>query len=280
MVGTVVLAPKAEARHKTFTHNAHAHRVVSARQGAIRQTRFTPRHHRSGGHVIQCVAYAKAASDVVLSGNARDWWENSRGVYARGSAPEPGSVLNFRAIRRMPYGHVAVVRAIEDNRTIVIDQSHWAQNGVAKNVRVIDVSPNNDWSAVRVALNSKTETYGSIYPTYGFIYGRPDDGVMMLIIRLPRHIVPFIHVLLRRKASTRCSTRCIQQKSQKPRMMLSASKDRIVICARKRFFDYIAPRRLGNGSPFLLFRIFTFRENSFPSLQPMVVRLDDKGGRN
>jgi len=179
LVGTVVLAPKAEARHKTFTHNAHAHRVVSARHGAIRQTRFTPRRHRSGGHVIQCVAYAKAASDVVLSGNARDWWENSRGVYARGSAPEPGSVLNFRAIRRMPYGHVAVVRAIEDNRTIVIDQSHWAQNGVAKNVRVIDVSPNNDWSAVRVALNSKTETYGSIYPTYGFIYGRPDDGVMM-----------------------------------------------------------------------------------------------------
>ncbi|GBQ95042.1 CHAP domain-containing protein [Asaia lannensis NBRC 102526] len=183
LVGSAVLAPKAEARqkaaHKSVMHSAHVSHHVANHRSAIHQTRFTARHHRSGGHVIQCVAYAKAASDVVLSGNARDWWENSRGVYARGSAPEPGSVLNFRAIRRMPYGHVAVVRAIEDNRTIVIDQSHWAQNGVAKNVRVIDVSPNNDWSAVRVALNSNSGTYGSIYPTYGFIYGRPDDGVMM-----------------------------------------------------------------------------------------------------
>ncbi|WP_336762688.1 CHAP domain-containing protein [Asaia sp. VD9] len=184
LVGSAVLPSKAEARqknsHKPAMHNVHAAHHGASRHGvSIHQTRFTPRRHRSGGHVIQCVAYAKTASDVVLSGNARDWWENSRGVYARGSAPEPGSVLNFRAIRRMPYGHVAVVRAVEDNRTIVIDQSHWAQNGIAKNVRVIDVSPNNDWSAVRVALNSKTETYGSIYPTYGFIYGRPDDGVMM-----------------------------------------------------------------------------------------------------
>jgi len=183
LIGSALLAPKAEARqkisHKSAMHNSHVGHLAGSHRGAIHQTRFTTRRHRSGGHVIQCVAYAKTASDVVLSGNARDWWDNSRGVYARGSAPEPGSVLNFRAIRRMPYGHVAVVRAIEDNRTIVIDQSHWAQNGVAKNVRVIDVSPNNDWSAVRVALNSKTETYGSIYPTYGFIYGRPDDGVMM-----------------------------------------------------------------------------------------------------
>nr|WP_240149238.1 CHAP domain-containing protein [Asaia sp. As-1742] len=183
LVGSAVLAPKAEARqkagHKAVMHSAHNVRHASTRHAALHQTRFTVRRHRSGGHVIQCVAYAKAASDVVLSGNARDWWDNSRGVYARGSAPEPGSVLNFRAIRRMPYGHVAVVRAVEDNRTIVIDQSHWAQNGVAKNVRVIDVSPNNDWSAVRVALNSRSGTYGSIYPTYGFIYGRPDDGVMM-----------------------------------------------------------------------------------------------------
>ncbi|CDG40802.1 CHAP domain-containing protein [Asaia sp. HumB] len=183
LVGSAVLAPKAEARqkagHKAVMHSAHSARHISARHVALRQTRFTTRRHHSGAHVIQCVAYAKAASDVVLSGNARDWWDNSRGVYARGSAPEPGSVLNFRAIRRMPYGHVAVVRAVEDNRTIVIDQSHWAQNGVAKNVRVIDVSPNNDWSAVRVALNNNSGTYGSIYPTYGFIYGRPDDGVMM-----------------------------------------------------------------------------------------------------
>ncbi|CEF57307.1 CHAP domain-containing protein [Acetobacter ghanensis] len=127
-------------------------------------------HHRSSGHVIQCVAYAKSASDVVLHGNARDWWHNAAGVYERGAEPKAGSVLNFRATRRMPLGHVAVVRNIVDSRTIIIDQSHWAQAGISHNVSVIDVSPNNDWSAVRVALNSNRNNYGSIYPTYGFIY--------------------------------------------------------------------------------------------------------------
>lgn len=128
------------------------------------------------GHVIQCVAYAKSASDVALGGNARDWWHNAAGVYDRGHAPAEGSILNFRPIRRMPLGHVAVVRNVVDNRTIVIDQSHWGQAGISRNVSVIDVSPNNDWSAVRVALNNRSGTYGSIYPTYGFIYPRSHEA--------------------------------------------------------------------------------------------------------
>jgi hypothetical protein len=40
---------------------------------------------------------------------------------------------------------------------------------------VIDVSANNDWSAVRVGLG-QSGSYGSVYPTYGFIYDRPDNG--------------------------------------------------------------------------------------------------------
>ena len=148
---------------------AQAHTRHAAHHG-VHNT--SARHHRSSGHVIQCVAYAKSASDVVLSGNARDWWHNAAGVYERGLEPKSGSVLNFRATRRMPMGHVAVVRNVVDSRTIVIDQSHWAQAGISHNVSVIDVSPNNDWSAVRVALGSNSSNYGSIYPTYGFIYPR------------------------------------------------------------------------------------------------------------
>jgi hypothetical protein len=37
------------------------------------------------------------------------------------------------------------------------------------------VSQNNDWSQVRVQL-SRGGAYGSIYPTHGFIYPRPDRG--------------------------------------------------------------------------------------------------------
>jgi hypothetical protein len=50
--------------------------------------------------------------------------------------------------------------------------------GVARNVPVVDVSEGNDWSAVRVGLG-QTGEFGSVYPTYGFIYNRPDNGVMV-----------------------------------------------------------------------------------------------------
>ena len=133
-----------------------------------------PRHYASAGaHVIQCVAFARADTDIALSGNADDWWQNAEGVYARGTAPEVGSVLNFRANGRMRLGHVAVVTNVVDSRTIQIDQSHWNANGISRNVSVVDVSENNDWTAVRVELG-RQGTYGSIYPTYGFIYARPD----------------------------------------------------------------------------------------------------------
>ena len=128
------------------------------------------------------MAFAKAASDVVLPGNAVNWWQNAEGIYARGTAPEVGSVLNFRANARMRLGHVAVVTQIVDSRTILIDQSHWHANGISRDVSVIDVSQDNDWSAVRVAIGHKG-TFGSIYPTYGFIYARPDSSGRIVTAR-------------------------------------------------------------------------------------------------
>ncbi len=147
------------------------------------------RHHHAGRryagvapHVIQCVAFVRAASDIALRGNAVNWWQKAEGVYARGTAPEVGSVLNFRAISRMRLGHVAVVTDMVDSRTIQIDQSHWNANGISRNVSVIDVSQNNDWSAVRVELGHRG-TFGSIYPTYGFIYPRADTSGEIITAR-------------------------------------------------------------------------------------------------
>ncbi|CDG33503.1 hypothetical protein SACS_0765 [Parasaccharibacter apium] len=76
----------------------------------------------------------------------------------------------------MPLGHVAVVRRQIDSRTIMIDQAHWASNGISHNTKVVDVSPENDWTAVRVALPGNGERLGSIYPTHGFIYNRQDGS--------------------------------------------------------------------------------------------------------
>ncbi len=128
--------------------------------------------------VIQCVAFAKQDAGIEISGNARDWWSNAAGIYQRGSRPESGSVLSFRPNGRMPLGHVAVVSGIQDSRTIVIDQSHWNSNGIARDIEVKDVSEDNDWSAVRVQLGHGG-AFGSIYPTHGFIYPRPDAGTLV-----------------------------------------------------------------------------------------------------
>ncbi len=151
----------------------------SVRGSAYPQARMASA--RSG--VLQCVPFARDNSGIQIKGNAATWWGQAAGVYERGSNPEVGSVLNFRANGRMRLGHVAVVTNIIDPRTIEIDHANWAGPGgrggqIARNITVIDVSQINDWSAVRVAL-SGGERFGSIYPTYGFIYDRPDRGIMV-----------------------------------------------------------------------------------------------------
>jgi hypothetical protein len=112
-----------------------------------------------------------------LSGDAYEWWDHAAGVYARGHRPEPGAVLSFRSNSRMRLGHVAVVRSVKNSREIEIDHANWPGprgRGVNRNIAVVDVSPNNDWTAVRVAMGYG-DTFGSIYPTNGFIYDRPDN---------------------------------------------------------------------------------------------------------
>jgi hypothetical protein len=127
---------------------------------------------------ISCVPFARSASGIELKGNAVNWWDAASGVYARGSAPETGSVLNFRAIGRMRLGHVAVVTEVVNSREVEIDHANWSGGGVSRGIPVIDVSENNDWSEVRVGLGHGAG-FGSVYPTYGFIYDRPDHGTMI-----------------------------------------------------------------------------------------------------
>lgn len=141
------------------------------------------RGYSTGGGGLQCVTFARADSGIEISGNANTWWNNAAGIYQRGNRPEPGSVLNFRSNGAMRMGHVAVVNQIVDGRTLIIDHANWGgpgatRGGVSRNISVVDVSPDNDWSAVRVALGHSGD-YGSIYPTFGFIYNRPDQGTIL-----------------------------------------------------------------------------------------------------
>jgi surface antigen len=139
------------------------------------------RYAFSGG--LQCVPFARAASGIALKGNAANWWDAAAGVYDRGSRPEPGSVLNFRATGGMRLGHVAVVTNVLGAREIEIDHANWSAFGftkgnISRGMMVIDVSEANDWTQVRVELGHSQE-FGSAYPTYGFIYDRPDSGHML-----------------------------------------------------------------------------------------------------
>jgi surface antigen len=169
------LSAEKAAAYKAQAHSTgHSNRkLTSAKNGKARYA----------ANRLQCVPFARAASGIELKGNAVNWWDAAAGVYERGSRPEAGSVLNFRSTGNMRLGHVAVVTNVMNSREVEIDHANWThagagKGGVSRGVHVIDVSEGNDWSRVRVALGRDGD-YGSVYPTYGFIYDRPDHGVMV-----------------------------------------------------------------------------------------------------
>src|SRR5262249_773741 len=75
--------------------------------------------------VLQCVPYAPFMSGIGLRGDAWTWWDKAAGIYARGNHPEPGAVLSFPGIERMPLGHVAVVTQVLTARKILIEHANW-----------------------------------------------------------------------------------------------------------------------------------------------------------
>jgi hypothetical protein len=100
---------------------------------------------------LQCVTYARSVSDVQLFGNARTWWDQAAGTYARGHRPRAGAVLAFRATGAMPMGHVAVVSKVLDSRRVLLNHANWSRPGmVEREALAVDVSEAGDWSKVRV----------------------------------------------------------------------------------------------------------------------------------
>jgi surface antigen len=119
---------------------------------------------------FQCVPYAREQSGVEIRGDAVNWWRVAAGKYQRVHEPETGSVMVMRGYRNANRGHVAVVRHVLTPRSIIIDHANWLASGeVTLNVPVVDVSPKNDWSQVRV-WHIPTQTWGMrVYNVQGFI---------------------------------------------------------------------------------------------------------------
>jgi surface antigen len=124
-------------------------------------------HHEGAAHGGNCVAYAREVTGIHLDGNAASWWPHAEGHYERGHKPEIGAILVFKPSGRMHVGHVAVVSQVVGAREVLVDQSNWVRGRVTKAMSVVDASPLNDWTSVKVQFGG---THGRENPTYGFIY--------------------------------------------------------------------------------------------------------------
>lgn len=181
-----IIAEPAVAEDRTDRLNQQQHDATAPQPGSRNagnwERRRGPVAQRAAGEGgISCVPYARQVTGMAVSGNGWQWWDNAAGVYSRGRRPEPGAVLTFRASGGMSSGHVAVVDRLVGARHVLIDHANWAGPGIRRgtvmhDVSVVDVSPDNDWSAVRVQIGHDPKTFGRTYPTYGFIYNRPEPN--------------------------------------------------------------------------------------------------------
>ena len=123
----------------------------------------------------QCVPFARLVSGIQLFGDAYTWWNQAIGKYETGFTPKAGAVLCFKPTERMRLGHVAVVSQVLTDRIVQITHANWSpiegsRGKVEKDVTLVDVSPQGDWSQVKVWYDPNRDLGGSTYQTYGFIY--------------------------------------------------------------------------------------------------------------
>jgi hypothetical protein len=123
---------------------------------------------------LQCVPYARERSGISIYGDAHTWWTQAQGRFPRSSYPAPGSVLVMRGYNTDARGHVAYVAAMISDREILVDHANWMNGGeVSVRVPVLDVSPSNDWSEVRVWHVPGGHWGGRVYQVQGFIHPLP-----------------------------------------------------------------------------------------------------------
>ncbi|MDQ2877851.1 MAG: CHAP domain-containing protein [Pseudomonadota bacterium] len=133
----------------------------------------------------QCAPYAREVSGIDIHGNANTWWGQAAGRYERGHAPKIGAVLAFASNGHMRLGHVATVSEVVSDREVLLTHANWSRRGgIERNVRAVDVSPNGDWSLVKVWFAPQGGLGTTAYVTKGFIYadhapssGGDDDAI-------------------------------------------------------------------------------------------------------
>ena len=165
----ILLAPLAAlAATIGITQVSHAKPVVLPVANAATSGQELPPY-------LQCVPYARDVTGIDIYGDAHTWWDQAEGRFARGHTPREGAVMAFVPTGNMQLGHVAAVAKVIDSRTVLLDHANWSPiNGrrgqIERNVKAVDVSPNNDWSQVRVWYYPLQALGTTPWPVQGFIY--------------------------------------------------------------------------------------------------------------
>ena len=123
----------------------------------------------------QCAAFARVFSGIQIFGDAWTWWQQATGRYPKGATPQAGAVLVFKPQGAMRLGHVAVVSQVLTDRIIQVTHANWSviageRGKIEQNVTVVDVSPDGDWTQVKVWYDPLGDIGHTTYSTYGFIY--------------------------------------------------------------------------------------------------------------
>lgn len=128
---------------------------------------------------LECVPYARVTSGIQIYGDAHTWWGQARGRYATGNRPQVGAVMAIRPFNNSRLGHVATVSRLVDSRTILLSHANWSvPGGIERNVTALDVSPENDWSHVRIWYAPSHGLGTTHWPVAGFIYNaKPGSGL-------------------------------------------------------------------------------------------------------
>ena len=147
-------------------------------------------------YVGQCVPFARQASGIQIYGDAWTWWDQADGRYKRGDTPRIGAVIAFAKQPSLPLGHVAVVSRIVEARVLMLTHANWSrQNGerghTEQDVTLFDVSPDNDWSEVRVWYRDNDGLGSTTYRVNGFIYS-PVKPARDLTSRDPDYVAALI----------------------------------------------------------------------------------------
>jgi surface antigen len=145
--------------------------LVPSAQARVLLERGVGAYGSAAPGVLQCVPYARSVTGIRIYGDAHTWWGQAAGKYPRGREPRVGAVMAIRPHGNSRLGHVAAVSRIIDERTVLLRHANWSSPGQIENdVRAVDVSPDNDWSEVRIWFGPSKKLGARRWPLYGFIY--------------------------------------------------------------------------------------------------------------